>query len=1261
MADPRWTAEQEQAITLKGCNVLVSAAAGAGKTSVLVERVIRQVLDPVAPLDLERLLAVTFTEKAAAEMKQRVRASLEEAGARSPGDPGIARQMSLLDRAQISTIHAFCLHVIRRYFYKADLDPSFRVLDENEAELLRQDALSDLFEALYQDESECGETFRGLVDRYGGRGIDEGLQSTLLRLHNFARTQASMEEWLAGAVPGGGAPADEEALWGSAWMRCILDRAARDLSRALALAEQALSICGEEDGPSGYAGAVQGDVAFYRQAVETLRGLASDRRAAGIELVRSFSYARLGQLGKDCSPEKRQLAQALRNQAKDLFGKVKSYAFMRPASELAREIEGTRPFMECLVRLVRDLDRMYTGKKRDRGGLDFSDLERDCLDILERDDCQVARDIRREFDCVLVDEYQDTNPLQERILSLVSRQDGPAGNMFMVGDLKQSIYRFRLAEPRIFLEKLTSYPKAGGETAGGVAAGGPARGLRVDLSRNFRSRDEVISAVNCLFDQVMREDVAEIEYRDGHALTRAASYPEVDGDRYAAELHLIEREDPGEEAGGEGDAESGDSVEEFEALEKETLVVAARIEELVDPADPFTLWDGRLNVQRPCSYRDVAILMRSTKDRANAVLEVLSRCDIPAYADTGAGYFQAREVEVALSLLSIIDNPRQDIPLAAVLRSPVVGLEAADLARIRAGHKDEEFYDAVRAFAGKSPGENLAAARIAAALTGFLEDLDWWRTMARRRPLAEVLWTILRETGYHDYVGGLPGGAQRQANLRALCDRAREFDSFGRHGLFRFLRFIQKIQEAKGDLGTARALGEHEDVVRVMSVHKAKGLEFPVVFVMDLGKRFNVEDSRQDVLFHRDLGIGALYCDLENRVKYPTGLHQALSVKIREENLAEEMRVLYVALTRAKEKLVLVGSARDLEGRRDKWKRSDPGSAVTCLDWICPAALELGDNRGSGAGAPFSVHLWGGPGGHAIPPPVRKAAGDRDLPWRDARELKPPSVSRPEVYREVARRLEWRYPHQSLTTTFSKMSVGEMRRRLEGEEEDAWRSGAEPAPRFVLPGETEAAARGAERGIAVHSLLAHMRLDKAATAEEVAGEARRLLELGFIGPPGVDEEDIRRVAAFFARLPGQGLCAAPERVRREVPFTMKVPARLFAQAGGAPAARDAVAEDAAGGGTGEAVVVQGVIDVLVQDDDGLVILDYKTDRLQESEAGARAAVYAAQVSLYALAAERILRKPVKRASIVFLALGQVCDVAWRDYLRSRGFDLRGLG
>ncbi len=1352
---PKWTAEQTLAIETRGTNLLVSASAGTGKTAVLVERVISLVTgDP--PVDIERFLVVTFTEKAAQEMKARVRAALEKKTAENPDDRALKRQLDLLEKAHISTIHAFCLRVLRRFFHQVDLDPSFRVLDTGEADLLKQDAIDEVFEDMYQ----TSDVFHDLVDMYGGRGVDEGLKATVTRLYDFASTQPSMDRWLnearskvdnvagryGGSGKGNGSGADG-SVWRLPWTRSLLKSAVRDLNRALQLAQEAQQICLTPGGPDAYLGVVEEEINVYSRAKRLAERLLADghgideveegdaghesrdedesqdlgQLGEALRLSLTHEFARMPSIRKPENPALKEEAQDRRNAAKEQFRRIGDYAFTRSTEQLIHELIALAPYLDCLIEVVKSLDVRYTAKKLDRGGLDFSDLERYCLLALSKDGGKVAAEVRSEFDYVLVDEYQDTNPVQEALLALVTR-DGDQANLFTVGDIKQSIYRFRLAEPRIFLERHRKYARAGehggvvsvssADVAGTPAEGavkpeeagekgsiaGTCPGLRVDLSTNFRSRSEVLDAANWVFKHIMRADLADIDYDEGHRLRLGAGYPVCEDDTFVAELHLLERQAPdGGSAAQEGleetevaPSDGSSALEDYEAVEKEALVVASRIAEMVNPRHPLMLWDAGKNTYRPCSYKDIAILMRSTRDRANAVLEVMGRAGIPAYSDTATGYFQAREVEIVLSLLRIIDNPRQDIPLAAVLRSPIVGLTAEDLAAVRIRDREGDFYDAVVAAASPDADSHLSL-----LLRQFLSDLNRWRTMARRKPLAEVLWTILRETGYEDYVGGLPGGAQRQANLRVLCDRARQFDSFGHHGLFRFLRFIERLQESDGDLGAARALGEQEDVVRVLSIHKAKGLEFPVVFVMDLGKRFNTEDTRQDILFHRDLGIGAQYCDLLSRVKYPSLAHQAIALKLKEENLAEEMRVLYVALTRAKEKLCLVGSARNLERMRKRWQRLDISSAGTYLDWLCPVILEetgsVGDQStceaSTGAGQvgesgtgrsitvaatelaaahpalagvpPFCLQSWGTEDGSEIPLPqevrqqsdypAEKEAADKGLLNELMETL---AVNSDEVaYREVKRRLKWVYPLVALTTTPARMSVGELKRRLDTEEEDSWRFIPRPQKRLAF-GDGKAQSEGIRRGIATHTVLARMDLLASGSPEDVRAEAVRLADLGFLEPSQVDDVDAASIAAFFATPAGQMLTANPGNVKRELPFTLSVPARVVAGQG--PAPREL--SDA-----GDEVLLQGIIDVLVEDGDGLTILDYKTDTLSAGQIVDAVARYSPQVALYALAAETILGKPVQKVVIAFLTAGEVHEVDWKNYLDTRGFFLGSNG
>ncbi|MGI6162326.1 MAG: UvrD-helicase domain-containing protein [Bacillota bacterium] len=1317
-----WTPEQRLAIEFRGNSMLVSAAAGAGKTSVLVERVIQQVLAPDQPCDIERLLVVTFTEKAALEMKERLRTALQDARAKRPEDTRIPRQISLLERAQISTIHSFCLSIVRRYFYRVNLDPGFRVLDSNESELLRYEALDEVFEERYRRDFPEYKVFQGLVEMYGGRGVDETLKQTVLRLHDFSKTQPSIETWLENTVGWYATVRDfmdssseddtdgtglDDMVLRLPWARVLLDCLVTDLDEAISYAEEACAVCLMPSGPEYYLPVIEEELAFFKEAHDLVQRISvalenpemfSEIHVPGqnscavlpkIRVIGQFKFRRLPSKRKsEATPELVDRAKDFRDKFKNVFKGISKNTLMRPSGQILGELRDLVPFIECLINIVLDLDKKYIEKKKDRGGVDFSDLERYCLDILRQDDFNLAHEVRSSYDYVFVDEYQDTNPVQDAILSLVSM---PC-NLFMVGDIKQSIYRFRLAEPRIFLEKYNTYR----HIEENRAVDSNVSGVKISLAKNFRSRKEVVDAVNYLFERIMLKDVAEIDYTEDHRLYLGASYPEESGQSLTAGLLLVERDSlsaeelpaqkrgsqaqgqdtGGDEDGGSNGVDGSDTpaqdadIEEYEGLEKEALVVASKIQELVDPEKPFKVWDARRSQFRKCTYKDIAILMRATKNRANVLIDIFQRCGIPAYSELGTGYFRAREVEVALSLLSVIDNPRQDIPLAAVLRSPVVGLTPRSLAIIKAISPKKEFYDSlvdfvalgdvpVQALGGDNPEQEVQRHEVTGlqkALSEFLEKLDLWRTMSRRMPLAHVLWTVLGETGYYDYVGGLPGGAQRQANLRALVSRAMEFDSFGRHGLFRFLRFIEKIQESKGDLGTARALGEHEDVVQVLSIHKSKGLEFPVVFVVDLGKQFNMEDLKNDILFHKDLGIGAMYCDLATRVKYPTLAYKANQAQIRNDNLAEEMRVLYVAMTRAREKLYLVGSCRGLTKQIDRWKRPGLSRAVTYLDWVCPAILHE-------QCAPFHVEMWGVPGAPPVPEPFSRSSLECSVTWDEVKNLVVPgSPEDPVVYPEVRKRLEWDYPYRPYTITPAKMSVGELKRRLDFEDE-IWRFLPSPEKRLAFTG---GRASGVERGTAIHELLARMDLAKGASELGIIQEVDRLSSMGFLDKKYIEPEDIDRICRFFASPTGELIVLSPERVRREIPFTMKLDVRLNRRGvkgsldSGYHLDNEVVRPDevvlnlagghVSGGTPKESLLVQGVIDVIIEDADGLTILDYKTDSIGIPEVPQLVSRYMPQVSLYSYGAEKILGIPVKRSVIVFLTPGVEEEIDWRGYM-----------
>ncbi len=985
----KWTDSQWRAVVRRGRNLLVAAAAGSGKTAVLVERIIRRVSDEEEPVDVDRLLVATFTKAAAAEMRQRIGEALEKALYGMPDSTHLKRQLSLLNRASITTLHSFCMEVIRRYFHTINLGPGFRVADDTEAALIRQEELESLLEERYGEAPE-GHPFWTLADWYGGDRSDAALLALVERLYEASRSHPFPDRWLADmcgmfrAESGDkGVEAGLEKLEGHPWFVSLLKDVALELDGASAILGEALELCGQPGGPAPY-------VSNLEEELQMVSAAAAAGQEGWTALYEAFGAVAFGRLkpvkGDTVDKELQERVKELRSTAKDKLQRLREELFVRSPEEYMAELVRLAPVVEELCKLTTEFAERYSAAKREKGLLDFADLEHMCLSILGKpadgDGAELiptaaALAYREQFVEVMLDEYQDTNLVQETIVGLISRP--LPGNRFMVGDVKQSIYRFRLAEPGLFLAKYKEYRP--GETEAS------APGERIDLARNFRSRRQVVDAVNVLFRRMMRAAVAEMDYDRDAELVYGAGFAEHEDvihgafagasrPDYAAELVLVDKSGPAAEgaAGGNTEADSfsdgeedfsggaagGEGTdgaaaknpweterEELETAQLEARYIGGRIRALtgMDGGATFPVAE-RDGSRRPARFRDVVILLRATRGWAPVFMEELALMGVPAYADIDTGYFSATEVETMLSLLKVIDNPRQDIPLAAVLRSPLVGLSADELAQIRLAERQGDYYGAMEAWfkqveeeerrsqaadEGPAPSPILLPYGVSAGGTAYRETaasaaerrnmegllgklkqfrdrLSVWRRDAVQGELSALIADIYRETGYFEYVGGLPGGTQRQANLRALYDRARQYEKTSFRGLFRFLRFVERMRESGGDLGTARTLGEQEDIVRIMSIHKSKGLEFPVVFVAGMAKGFNMMDLNGAFLIHKELGFGPRYKDEELQAVYPTLPQLAIRRRLRMETLAEEMRVLYVALTRAKEKLVLVGT-----------------------------------------------------------------------------------------------------------------------------------------------------------------------------------------------------------------------------------------------------------------------------------------------------------------------------------------------------------------
>ncbi|WP_052339141.1 UvrD-helicase domain-containing protein [Gorillibacterium massiliense] len=978
--DALWSDEQWEAIVRGGENILVAAAAGSGKTAVLVERIIRRIADEEHPLAVDRLLVATFTHAAAAEMRERIRMALEKELDKRQDSRHLRSQLALLPRASITTLHSFCMEVLRRHGRIIGLDPAFRIANETEAELMKQEILEELIDEYYSASAEDSDFWR-MADSFSGDRGDGELFSLVLRLYETSRSHPEPDGWLREMTEM--FQEDEEGI--ATWFACLTADVRLELDGAAGLLTEAAAWAQSPGGPAPYLSNLDEEL---RQLAE-LRRLCDEGWNELQAGVSGFTFGRLKPCkGDDYDGELVKKVQGLRNETKKRIAKLQTELFGRSRETYIEELALTAPLLQALTELVIRFGERFQQAKQDKGLVDFSDLEHFSLRILRETDpdggvmpSAAALEYREQFDEVLLDEYQDTNRVQEAIVDMIARPG--AGNRFMVGDVKQSIYRFRLAEPGLFLGKYKSYSRQGD--------GG---GRRIDLARNFRSRAEVVDGVNYIFRQVMEESVGEIAYDESAELVYGAQYPDIAED-LSVELGIIDKSltrsgglsmtasgageahdeamEPAEtgsddHSGGDSEASSEDGYaavqEEEETARLEARLIARRIHELMGfrGGTPFPVAGKGGTPSRPLEYRDIVILLRATQSWAPAMTEELKLMGIPVYAELASGYFEAVEVETVLSLLKIIDNPYQDIPLAGVLRSPIVGLSAEDLAYIRVARRDAAFFDALVEFvqvwgnadnADDADDSDQRQRHLADKLAEFIARLSHWRQEARQRSVAELVWTLYRETGYYDFAGGMPGGLQRQANLRALYDRARQYEATSFRGLFRFLRFIARMRESGGDLGTARALGEQENVVRIMTIHKSKGLEFPVVFAAGMAKGFNKRDLNGSFLLHKDLGFGPRFVDTRLRIAYPTLPLLAIRRKMRMELLAEEMRILYVALTRAREKLILTGTVASLEKKAAAWAGSleqdeqlagyDLVKATGYLDWIGQALIRHPD------------------------------------------------------------------------------------------------------------------------------------------------------------------------------------------------------------------------------------------------------------------------------------------------------------------------------
>ncbi|MBP1969007.1 ATP-dependent helicase/nuclease subunit A [Virgibacillus natechei] len=1235
----QWTKEQEQAIYMDGSDMLVAAAAGSGKTAVLVERIIQKLLKKDDPVDIDSLLVVTFTNAAAQEMRTRVGMALEEALAEAPTSSHLKKQLALLQKASISTLHSFCLDVVRQYAYLLDIDPAFRIANDMEADLIKQEVIDDLFEEWYGTEGKDQASFFSVVDRFSSDRSDVEVEDLVLGLYKFAVQNPWPDQWLDQLARVYEVPEDwqESELY---WLSIIKREVKNQLTAMQEEMNLASRLTKESDGPYQYADALDSDLINLQEALARLDSW-NELQAFMV----GSSFAKLSSKRTDCDEGKKKRVKALRDSYKERWDNMKKNWFSRDLTSHIEDMRELAPVIKQLTELVKQFKLRFTQQKREKALVDFSDLEHFCLQLLidesatveETVPSAVANQFKKQFSELLIDEYQDTNMVQETILTLISDQIGP-GNRFMVGDVKQSIYRFRHAEPSLFIEKYKRFAREEH-----VAK-------RVDLASNFRSREHVLIGANYIFRQILDEELGEINYdADAELIYANKTYDDLPYDEPNPELLIIDREAEEEEGSG------GD--EDYQDLEKAQLEARAYAEKIKSwigqkEKPPLQVVDKGTQTQRDMQYRDVVILLRSMS-WAPTIVDELKKQSIPVYAELSTGYFEAIEVKIMISLLKVIDNPRQDIPLASVLRSPIVGLNEEDLALIRLADKQHAFYDALKKFKQQNNGTT------ADKVDAFLKRLEAFRLASRQGALSELIWEIYRETGYYDFVGGMPGGRQRQANLRALYDRARGYETTSFRGLFRFLRFIERMEERGDDLGSARALSEQEDVVRIMTIHKSKGLEFPVVIMGAIDKEFNFQDVRKKYLLHKDLGFASKYIDPVKRITYPTLFYHALKNEKTREMLAEEMRVLYVALTRAKEKLIMVANVPSFEKKQEKWQKMIDHTewvlpahyrmeSKTYLDWVGPALIRHKKNSALRTEEINDAVLdeiqvdpseWDVKIIHGSElTNLEETTEDAELQLNETiTKWEPVDVYDEVLDQTVNDRLSFEYPFEEAARSRAKQTVTEIKRQREVKDEysadqlvQTFQAPIVKRPNFM---QKEKRITSAEKGTAMHTVMQHLPMVKPLNQAEIEENVEALVEKEVITKQEADIVNVAAIEEFFSTSIATLMMGVPA-INREVPFSLSLPAsEVYASWTGQ---KD------------ENVLIQGVIDCIIPQDDGWIIIDYKTDAINEAVTDKTkeklAKKYGTQMELYRDAVEQIWKQPVKATYLYFFDSQLVINV-----------------
>lgn len=1223
----KFTPEQQKVIDLRDRNILVSAAAGSGKTAVLVERIIRMITDKEDPVDIDKLLVVTFTNAAAAEMRERIGQAISRQLEKEPENIHLQKQASLLHNAQITTIHSFCLFIIRNNFNDVGLDPGFRVADEGELKLLKQDVLAELLEEAYQEKTE---KFICCVEYFTSGNTDQLLEEFITRIYEFSMSYPWPEEWIRKCASDYKIT-DVIELENSDWCRFLIEYIRMICEQCVKNLDMALRICDRPDGPYMYTAMLSKE----REMLEQL--LTPDSFKAYYEAFEEISFGRLPSKRDDTvNPVCRDRVQQIRKEIKKQLEDIRNAYLLLSPQQVVERMQKAAESVEEMLRLVTAYKEKLDEKKRQENMIDFHDMEHLALRILLHKDeggavypTEAAKEYRQHFHEILIDEYQDSNLVQEFLLKSISGEEEGHFNRFMVGDVKQSIYKFRLARPELFMEKYNSYSRDDSNSQ------------RIDLHKNFRSRSQVLDSINQLFFQIMGKQLGGVEYDEEAALYPGAEYPvygenETDEDSFYETEYIVVGKDTGSP---------------LTAKEQEAEMIAGKIRDLYRE---LQVTDKDSGLLRPVRYSDMVILLRTTAGWAEEFKNILEKEGIPAYVSSQTGYFQAVEIKVLIQLLRIIDNPLQDIPLYGTMKSFFGGFSEEEIASMRSKDKESTLFELLISYQGD----------LQEKVQAFLNMLSGYRRKSAYTPIHKLIQEILQDTGYLNYVTARPGGERRRANVEMLLTRAAAFENTSYYGLFHFLRYIEQLEKYEVDYGEADVLDENADVVRIMSIHKSKGLEFPVCFVSGLSKKFNMQDTSGRLIVDIDLGVGVDYVDNKLRVKGNTLKKNVMALKMKLDALGEELRILYVAMTRAKEKLILTAMTPDLEKFKAKMEQKKEfeeqeklqgekiafsvlSSAGCYLDFILPCLSEVR------MAAP----------GEMLFKDVRDAAEEMGRRQQLLIQAHHPDImtdKENEIMTQLSDKFSRSYPYQHLSGLFIKTTVSELKKKrmhdlpdrsIEngGEEErakvrmeDAFTQTLFEEPEIVpyIPSfiESREGMSGTDRGSAYHKvmelidfspLLKWMKPDGDKQEEEgrkaeLLRQLDQFVEMQVLEDKWRESISISKIDAFLKSSLAYRMAKAGEegKLKREQPFVLGIPA------------------DRLGGQfpKKEQMLIQGIIDVFFEEEGEIVVVDYKTDVVKSPKELIKR--YQVQLDYYGEALCRLTGKKVKQKIIYSFALAK---------------------